>query len=70
MSNLNGNESLVIGSILEKGGQDLPPYCARLLNSAPESFDDLRLNFCKIQGCDSIAEVLQTAINRTLINPM
>lgn len=39
---LNGSESIVLGSIIENAGQNLPPHLARLLDYAPESFDDQR----------------------------
>lgn len=35
-------ESAILGTILEAGQGDLPPTLARLLEHAPESFDDLR----------------------------
>lgn len=34
--------AIVLGALIETGGQNLPPYCARLLAEAPAAFDDLR----------------------------
>lgn len=36
-------EEAVVGTLLAEPPDELPPFCARLLQHAPESFDDLRL---------------------------
>lgn len=36
-------ETAVVGTLLAEFPAELPPYCANLLEHAPESFDDLRL---------------------------
>jgi hypothetical protein len=36
-------EEAVVGTLLTECPPELPPYCARLLEHAPDSFDDLRL---------------------------
>jgi hypothetical protein len=40
---LAAKEEAVVGTLLAEFPAELPPYCARLLEHAPESFDDLRL---------------------------
>ena len=40
---LAAKEEAVVGTLLAESPAELPPFCARLLQHAPESFDDLRL---------------------------
>lgn len=37
-----GCENLVLGAVIEVAALNLPPHCARLIEHAPESFDDAR----------------------------
>lgn len=42
MPDLSAKEVAVVGTLLAEFPDELPPHCAKLLDHAPESFDDLR----------------------------